>query len=58
MGYVVSCLKGKAHDQVSYNIKNSVVLFDNVNAIKEILKSAFGNINAKATTQLKIFNIK
>jgi len=49
MGYIVSCLKGKAHDQVSYNIKDGVVLFDNVNAIKEILKSAFGDINAKAT---------
>ena len=49
MGYVVLCLKGKAHNQVSYNIKDGVVLFENVNAIKEILKSAFGNINAKAT---------
>jgi hypothetical protein len=35
-----------------------VVLFDNVNAIKDILKLAFGDINAKATMQLKIFNIK
>lgn len=58
MGYVVSCLKGKAHDQVSYNIKDGVVLFDNVNAIKEILKSAFGDIDAKATAQLKIFDMK
>jgi len=49
MGYIVSCLKGKAHNQVSYNIKDGVVLFDNVNVIKEILKSAFSNINAKAT---------
>jgi hypothetical protein len=58
MGYVVSCLKGKAHDQVSYNIKDGVVLFDNVNAIKEILKSAFGDIDARATAQLKIFDMK
>jgi hypothetical protein len=58
MGYVVSCLKGKAHDQVSYNIKDGVVLFDNVNAIKEILKSAFGDIDAQATVQLKIFHMK
>jgi hypothetical protein len=58
MGYVVSCLKGKAHDQVSYNIKDGVVLFNNVNAIKEILKSAFGDIDAKATAQLKIFDVK
>jgi hypothetical protein len=58
MGYVVSCLKGKAHDQVSYNIKDGVVLFDNVNAIKEILKSAFGDIDAKTTAQLKIFDMK
>lgn len=58
MGYVVSCLKGKAHDQVGYNIKEGVVLFDNVNAIKEILKSAFGDIDAKATAQLKIFDMK
>ena len=49
MGYVISCLKGKAHNQVSYNIKNSIVFFNNVNAIKEILKLAFSNINAKAT---------
>ncbi|EGY23394.1 uncharacterized protein VDAG_04832 [Verticillium dahliae VdLs.17] len=55
MGYVVSCLKGKAHDQVSYNIKNGVVLFDNVNAVKNVLQSAFGDIDAKATAQLKIF---
>ena len=58
MGYVVSCLKSKAHDQVSYNIKDGVVLFDNVNAIKEVLKSAFGDIDAKATAQLKIFDMK
>jgi hypothetical protein len=58
MGYVVSCLKGKAHDQVSYNIKDGVVLFENVNAIKEILKSAFGDIDARATAQLKIFDMK
>lgn len=38
MGYVVSCLKGKAHDQVRYNIKDGVVLFDNVHAMKEVLK--------------------
>jgi hypothetical protein len=58
MGYVVSCLKGKAHDQVSYNIKDGVVLFDNINTIKEILKSAFGDIDAQATAQLKIFDMK
>ena len=58
MGYVVSCLKGKAHDQVSYNIKDGVVLFENVNAIKEILKSAFGDIDSQATAQLKIFDMK
>ena len=58
MGYVVSCLKGKAHDQVRYNIKDGVVLFDNVNAIKDVLKSAFGDIDAKATAQLKIFDMK
>ncbi|KAG7403226.1 Retrotransposon-derived protein PEG10 [Fusarium oxysporum f. sp. rapae] len=58
MGYVVSCLKGKAHDQVSYNIKDGVVLFDNVNAIKSVLQSAFGDIDAKATAQLKIFDMK
>ncbi|OAQ57621.1 reverse transcriptase [Pochonia chlamydosporia 170] len=58
MGYVVSCLKGKAHDQVRYNIKNGVVLFDNVNAIKEVLQSAFGDIDAKATAQRKIFDMK
>lgn len=58
MGYVVSCLKGKAHDQVSYNIKDGVVLFDNVNAIKNVLQSAFGDIDAKSTAQLKIFDMK
>jgi hypothetical protein len=58
MGYVVSCLKGKAHDQVGYNIKDGVVLFNNVNAIKSILQSAFGDIDAKATAQLKIFDMK
>ena len=58
MGYVVSCLKGKAHDQVSYNIKDGVVLFANVDAIKDLLKSAFGDIDAKATAQLKIFDMK
>jgi hypothetical protein len=58
MGYVVSCLKGKAHDQVRYNIKDGVVLFDNVGAIKEVLKSAFGDIDAKATAQRKIFDMK
>ncbi|KHO10914.1 reverse transcriptase [Metarhizium robertsii ARSEF 23] len=58
MGYVVSCLKGKAHDQVRYNIKDGVVLFDNVDAIKEVLKSAFGDIDAKATAQRKIFDMK
>ncbi|KAH7304115.1 hypothetical protein BKA65DRAFT_531325 [Rhexocercosporidium sp. MPI-PUGE-AT-0058] len=45
MGYVISCLKGKAHDQVSYYIK-------------EILKSAFSDIDAKATAQLKTFDMK
>jgi hypothetical protein len=58
MGYVVSCLKGKAHDQVRYNITDGVVLFDNVNVIKELLKSAFGDIDAKATAQGKIFDMK
>ncbi|KID81191.1 retrotransposon nucleocapsid protein [Metarhizium guizhouense ARSEF 977] len=58
MGYVVSCLKGKAHDQVRYNIKDGIVLFDNVDAIKEVLKSAFGDIDAKATAQRKIFDMK
>ncbi|KAM4064124.1 reverse transcriptase [Hirsutella rhossiliensis] len=58
MGYVVSCLKGKAHDQVRYNIKDGVVLFDDVNAIKSTLQSAFGDIDAKATAQLKIFDMK
>lgn len=58
MGYAVSCLKGKAHDQVRYNIKDGVVLFDNVDAIKEVLKSPFGDIDAKATAQRKIFDMK
>ncbi|KAJ6436324.1 mRNA 3 end-processing YTH1 [Purpureocillium lavendulum] len=58
MGYAVSCLKGRAHDQVSYNIKDGVVLFDSVNAIKAILRSAFGDIDAKATAQRKIFDMK
>lgn len=58
MGYVVSCLKDKAHDQLSYNIRDGVVLFDNVNAIKSVLQSAFGDIDAKATAQLKIFDMK
>jgi hypothetical protein len=35
-----------------------VVLFNNVNTIKEILKSAFSDIDAKATAQLKIFDMK
>lgn len=58
MGYVVSCLKGKAHDQVRYNIKDGVVLFDNVHAMKEVLKSAFDDIDAKATAQGQIFDMK
>ncbi|KAG7413260.1 hypothetical protein Forpi1262_v016962 [Fusarium oxysporum f. sp. raphani] len=44
--------------QLSYNIKDGVVLFDNVNAIKSVLQSAFGDIDAKATAQLKIFDMK
>ncbi|KAH8772361.1 hypothetical protein BGZ57DRAFT_419291 [Hyaloscypha finlandica] len=35
-----------------------VAALGNVNAIKEILKSAFGDIDAKATAQLKIFDMK
>ncbi|KAM4064033.1 reverse transcriptase (RNA-dependent DNA polymerase) [Hirsutella rhossiliensis] len=58
MGYAVSCLKAKAHDQVSYNIKDGMVLFDSVNAIKAVLQSAFGDIDAKATAQRKIFDMR
>ncbi|KAM3469617.1 hypothetical protein MY8738_010052 [Beauveria namnaoensis] len=39
-------------------MKDGVVLFDNVDAIKEVLKSAFGDIDAKATAQRKIFDMK
>ncbi|KAM4064188.1 hypothetical protein HRG_012624 [Hirsutella rhossiliensis] len=47
MGYVVSCLKGKAHDQVRYNIKDGVVLFDDVNAIKAPFSQPSGILTLK-----------
>lgn len=58
MGFVISCLSGDAHAQVSYNVSHGVAKFANVDAIIKTLKTIYGDINSAATAQLEIYDMK
>ncbi|KJZ68171.1 hypothetical protein HIM_12439 [Hirsutella minnesotensis 3608] len=58
MGYVISCLSGNAHAQVSYNISHGIVKFPNVEAIIATLKTVYGDIDSAATAQKEIYELK
>lgn len=45
MGFVISCLSGDAHTQVSYNVSHRIVKFTNVEAIITTLKTVYGDID-------------
>jgi hypothetical protein len=58
MGYVVTCLTSKAYDQIAYGIVKGVIAFVDVDAILDILKSAFGDTDSAVTAQNRIFDMK
>jgi hypothetical protein len=58
MGFVISCLSGDAHAQVSYNVSHGIVKFTNVEAIITTLKTVYGDIDSAATAQKEIYDMK
>ncbi|OAA34886.1 retrotransposon nucleocapsid protein [Cordyceps fumosorosea ARSEF 2679] len=58
MGFVISCLSGDAHAQVSHNISHGIVKFTNVEAIIATLKTVYGDIDSAATAQKEIYDMK
>lgn len=58
MGFVISCLSGDAHAQVSYNVSHGIVKFTNVEAIITTLKTVYGDIDPAATAQKEIYDMK
>ena len=54
MGFVVSCLSGDAHAQVSHNISHGI----DVEAIFTTLKTVYGDIDSAATAQKEIYEMK
>ena len=58
MGFVISCLSGNALAQVNYNVSNGISMFKNVEAIVETLKTIYGDIDAAATAQEEIYDLK
>jgi hypothetical protein len=58
MGYVVTCLTSKAYDQIAYGIVKGAITFIDVDAILDILKSAYGDTDSAVTAQNRIFDMK
>lgn len=58
MGFVISCLSGDAHAQVSYNVSHGIVKFANVEAIITTLKTVYGDVDPAATAQKEIYDMK
>ncbi|KJZ69154.1 hypothetical protein HIM_11455 [Hirsutella minnesotensis 3608] len=58
MGFVISCLSGDAHAQVSYNVTHGIVKFPNVEAIITTLKTVYGDIDTAATAQKEIYDMR
>jgi hypothetical protein len=58
MGFVISCLSGDAHAQVSYNVSHGIVKFTNVEAIITTLKTVYGDVDPAATAQKEIYDMK
>src|SRR6185312_16061547 len=58
MGFVISCLSGDAHAQVSYNVSHGIAKFANVDAIIATLKTVYGDIDSAATAQKEIYDMK
>lgn len=58
MGYVVTCLTSKAYDQIAYGIVKGAITFVDVDAILDILKSAYGDTDSAVTAQNRIFDMK
>ncbi len=58
MGFVISCLSGDAHAQVSYNVSHGIPKFTNVEAIITTLRTIYGDIDSAATAQKDIYDMK
>ena len=59
MCYYVSCIKGKAYDQLQgYIGEDGNLLFENIDEIISILHSSFSNLNAAKTAAKTLFELK
>jgi hypothetical protein len=59
MAYLVSRLRGKAHDTVQYGISlKGDITFANIDAIVTVLQQTYGDIDEEGTAQTKLMNLK